>query len=173
MSRWATATLVACMALGSAALGAQTTATGSISAQAEVGTVVTLSNPTSIDFGSLLAGGSSPNVAPVFSAGIPHAGSIQVDLSGGTFVVNVTIDPGNELTRNGSSPPLTTVLACGVGNSATDANAEAIGCEGQNFSVVQSGERWIFVGGQTTAPADAKSGTYRGTVTVRVSATAQ
>lgn len=155
------ATLVACTVIGARGVVAQTTATGTIPARAQVGAVVTLSNPTEIDYGTLLPGGPSATVPPAFSSSIPHAGSIQVDFSNGLLTVNVTIDPGNELTRNGASPALITNLSCGLGISATDANAQSIGCQGQNFNSSQTGEtRWIFVGGQTSAPAGAPSGIY-------------
>jgi hypothetical protein len=141
-----------------------------------VGVTITLSNPTEIDFGTLKPGTPSANVPPSYSATVPHAGSIQLDYSNAGLRLDITIDPGNELSRAGSTPTLSTNLSCGLGTSATDAAASQIGCQGQNFNITNAPSgttSFIFVGGQTSAPANAPAGEYRGTVTVRVTVTSQ
>src|SRR5690349_15238099 len=96
-------TPLVCLAVGLAcAAGAQANATGSIAAHATVDAVLTLSNPTPLDFGTLLAGQTSTEVPPAFGAGPAHAGSIQVDFTD-PITLNVTIDPGNELTGAGKT----------------------------------------------------------------------
>ena len=170
---------VMAVVVGSTAANAQTqpfSATGSIDAYARVAVGVTLSNPTDLDFGTLLPGGTSVVVPPAYSATAPKAGSIQLDYGNGTLTINVTIDPGNELKRPpNSAPGLTTTLSCAVGSTATDAATEPIACTGQSFNISSptGSTGFIFVGGQTSAPADASAGLYTGTVTVRVSLTSQ
>jgi hypothetical protein len=169
MSVRSRALALVCLAAG--ALGAQNTGTGTIPAHATVSAVVTISNPTPLEFGSLLAGQTSPEVQPQFSATSPHAGSIEVQFSD-PVTLNVTIDPGGELSNGGKT--LTTVLSCGIGTSATDANTVNVACEGQHFNgpVTRTvNTAFVFVGGHTTAPSDAPAGAYTGTITVRVTVT--
>jgi hypothetical protein len=154
-----------------AALAAQSSATGTIPAQATIGAVVILSNPSGLDFGTLLAGQTSSDVPPSFSGVAPHAGSIELSFTD-PVTLNVTIDPGGELANQGHT--LATVLACGLGGSSTDANALIVACQNQHIAVPATRTThtvFIFVGGRTTAPGDAPAGVYNGTVTVRVTVT--
>jgi hypothetical protein len=159
-----------------AAVIAQASATGTIPARATIGSTVTLSNPTPLEFGNLLAGQTSQVVPPAFAASSPRAGSIQLDYSD-PLTLNVTIDPGGELQRSGVT--LTTQLECGLGSSATDASAQPVGCQGQHISTLTATRLrsarsvFIFVGGRTTAPGTAPAGEYTGTITVRVSVASQ
>jgi hypothetical protein len=163
------------IALSVATANAQaTTATGTIPARARVGSTITLSNPTEIDFGTLQPGGTSANVPASFASSVPHAGSIQVDYSDGMITVNTTIDSGDELALDAASPTLTANLSCALGSSATATNTSQIGCTGQNFNATSgTATVFLFVGGQASAPANAKSGVYTGKVTVRISLTSQ
>ena len=170
---------VMAVVVGSTAANAQTqpfTATGSINAYARVAIGVTLSNPTDLDFGTLLPGGTSAVVPPSYSATVPKAGSIQLDYGNGTLTINVTIDPGDELrTPPNMDPSLNTTLSCAIGASATDVATTPIPCTGQSFTITsQTGSTgFIFVGGQVSAPANAKAGLHSGVVTVRVSLASQ
>jgi hypothetical protein len=171
--RWQLAAL-AFSFLGASTLAAQTSATGVIPARARVGAQVSLSNPTELDFGSLLAGQTTSPLPPQYSASVPHAGSIQLD-SADPITLNVTIDTGDELRRGNTR--LTTVLTCGAGESATATVTTSINCVGQAITplsgaTVFAGRTvFIFVGGTTQAPTSASAGDYTGTVTVRVAIT--
>src|SRR6185503_2672156 len=171
----ALALALACLA--PVALHAQNTATGTVPEHATIGAVVTLSNPTALEFGTLLAGQTSTEVPPLFSSAAAHAGSIQVSFSD-PINLSVTIDPGGELANQGHT--LTTSLTCGAGSSATDANAVSIDCQSQHLggSLQQAATRstrtaFLFIGGHTTAGDDAPAGAYSGSITVRVTVTTQ
>ena len=149
-------------------------ATGKIPMRAAVGTTVTVSNPSAADFGFLAAGQPSANVPPSFSATVPHAGSIQVDFSNGSLRLDVTVQPGDELTKRPLGPKLSVNLSCAIGVSASDAATSPVGCVGQYFNSTGGVQTaFVFVGGQVTAPANAEAGVYSGSITVKVTVTSQ